>query len=76
MQRPIPCWGAAISDASFIRYGQMGWPILTFPANQPPELLKGQIDTYRRVYRQGDHDPTTCMRASPQRPGYPARQRR
>jgi alkanesulfonate monooxygenase SsuD/methylene tetrahydromethanopterin reductase-like flavin-dependent oxidoreductase (luciferase family) len=57
VQRPIPCWGAAISDASFIRYGQMGWPILTFPANQPPELLKGQIDTYRRVYRQGDHDP-------------------
>src|SRR5262249_26776299 len=39
LQRPIPNWGAAISDASFLRYRQLGWPILTFPANQPPELL-------------------------------------
>jgi alkanesulfonate monooxygenase SsuD/methylene tetrahydromethanopterin reductase-like flavin-dependent oxidoreductase (luciferase family) len=57
VQRPIPCWGAAISDASFRRYGQLGWPILTFPANQPPELLKAQIDTYHRVYRAHAHDP-------------------
>jgi alkanesulfonate monooxygenase SsuD/methylene tetrahydromethanopterin reductase-like flavin-dependent oxidoreductase (luciferase family) len=57
VQRPIPCWGAAISDASFRRYGQLGWPILTFPANQPPELLKAQIDAYHRVYRAHDHDP-------------------
>jgi alkanesulfonate monooxygenase SsuD/methylene tetrahydromethanopterin reductase-like flavin-dependent oxidoreductase (luciferase family) len=57
VQRPIPRWGAAISDASFLRYGQLGWPILTFPANQPPELLKAQIDSYRRVYREAGHDP-------------------
>jgi alkanesulfonate monooxygenase SsuD/methylene tetrahydromethanopterin reductase-like flavin-dependent oxidoreductase (luciferase family) len=57
VQRPIPYWGAAISDSSFRRYGQLGWPILTFPANQPPELLKAQIDTYRRVYRDHRHDP-------------------
>ena len=47
MQRPIPYWGAAISEAFCTRYGQLGWPILTFPANQPPELLKAQSDTYR-----------------------------
>jgi alkanesulfonate monooxygenase SsuD/methylene tetrahydromethanopterin reductase-like flavin-dependent oxidoreductase (luciferase family) len=58
VQRPIPYWGAAISAASFTRYGQLGWPILTFPANQPPELLKAQIDTYRRVYQECGHDPT------------------
>jgi alkanesulfonate monooxygenase SsuD/methylene tetrahydromethanopterin reductase-like flavin-dependent oxidoreductase (luciferase family) len=57
VQRPIPCWGAAISDTSFHRYGRLGWPILTFPANQPPELLKAQIDAYRRVYREHGHDP-------------------
>jgi alkanesulfonate monooxygenase SsuD/methylene tetrahydromethanopterin reductase-like flavin-dependent oxidoreductase (luciferase family) len=57
VQHPIPYWGAAISDASFLRYGQLGWPILTFPANQPPELLKTQIDTYRRVYCAHGHDP-------------------
>jgi len=57
VQRPIPYWGAAISEASFTRYGQLGWPILTFPANQPPELLRAQIDTYRRVYREHGHDP-------------------
>ena len=57
VQRPIPCWGAAISDGSFLHYGQLGWPILTFPANQPPELLKAQIDTYRRAYREHGHDP-------------------
>jgi alkanesulfonate monooxygenase SsuD/methylene tetrahydromethanopterin reductase-like flavin-dependent oxidoreductase (luciferase family) len=57
VQRPIPCWGAAISGASFLRYGQLGWPILTFPANQPPELLKTQIDTYRRAYHAHGHDP-------------------
>jgi alkanesulfonate monooxygenase SsuD/methylene tetrahydromethanopterin reductase-like flavin-dependent oxidoreductase (luciferase family) len=58
IQRPIPCWGAAISDASFRRYGQLGWPILTFPANQPPELLRAQIDTYRRVYCEHGYDPS------------------
>jgi alkanesulfonate monooxygenase SsuD/methylene tetrahydromethanopterin reductase-like flavin-dependent oxidoreductase (luciferase family) len=58
VQRPIPCWGAAISDASFLRYGQLGWPILTFPANQPPELLRTQIDTYRRVYCEHGYDPS------------------
>jgi alkanesulfonate monooxygenase SsuD/methylene tetrahydromethanopterin reductase-like flavin-dependent oxidoreductase (luciferase family) len=56
VQRPIPCWGAAISDASFIHYGQLGWPILTFPANQPPDLLRTQIDTYRRVYCEHGYD--------------------
>jgi alkanesulfonate monooxygenase SsuD/methylene tetrahydromethanopterin reductase-like flavin-dependent oxidoreductase (luciferase family) len=57
VQRRVTCWGAAISDASFQRYGQLGWPILTFPANQLPEQLKAQIDTYRRVYRVQCHDP-------------------
>ena len=64
VQRPIPYWGAAISEASFTRYGQLGWPILTFPANQPPELLKAQLDTYRRVYRECGHDPAR-MRIAP-----------
>lgn len=57
VQTPIPCWGASISEASFSRYGALGWPILTFPANQQPEGLKAQIDTYRRVYREHGHDP-------------------
>jgi alkanesulfonate monooxygenase SsuD/methylene tetrahydromethanopterin reductase-like flavin-dependent oxidoreductase (luciferase family) len=57
VQRPIPCWGTAISNASFLRYGELGWPILTFPANQPSDLLKAQIDTYRRVYLAQGHDP-------------------
>jgi alkanesulfonate monooxygenase SsuD/methylene tetrahydromethanopterin reductase-like flavin-dependent oxidoreductase (luciferase family) len=57
VQCPIPYWGAALSEASFTRYGKLGWPILTFPANQPPELLKAQLDTYRRVYHEHGHDP-------------------
>jgi alkanesulfonate monooxygenase SsuD/methylene tetrahydromethanopterin reductase-like flavin-dependent oxidoreductase (luciferase family) len=57
VQNPIPCWGASISEASFARYGALGWPILTFPANQKPEALRAQIDTYRRVYREHGHDP-------------------
>jgi alkanesulfonate monooxygenase SsuD/methylene tetrahydromethanopterin reductase-like flavin-dependent oxidoreductase (luciferase family) len=57
VQRPIPYWGAAISDASFLRYGTLGWPILTFPANQPPEVIKAQLDTYRRAYHEYGHDP-------------------
>lgn len=57
VQNPIPCWGASISEASFARYGALGWPILTFPANQKPEVLRSQIDTYRRVYREHGHDP-------------------
>jgi alkanesulfonate monooxygenase SsuD/methylene tetrahydromethanopterin reductase-like flavin-dependent oxidoreductase (luciferase family) len=57
VQNPIPCWGASISEASFARYGALGWPILTFPANQQPAALRAQIDTYRRVYREHGHDP-------------------
>jgi alkanesulfonate monooxygenase SsuD/methylene tetrahydromethanopterin reductase-like flavin-dependent oxidoreductase (luciferase family) len=57
VQNPIPCWGASLSEASFARYGALGWPILTFPANQKPEALRAQIDTYRRVYREHGHDP-------------------
>ncbi len=57
VQNQIPCWGASISEASFTRYGALGWPILTFPANQKPEVLRAQIDTYRRVYREHGHDP-------------------
>ena len=57
VQHPIPCWGAAISDASFVRYGKLGWPILAFPANQPPELLRAQLDTYRQAYQAHGHDP-------------------
>ena len=57
VQQPIPCWGASISEASFARYGALGWPILTFPANQKPEVLKAQVDTYRRVAKEHGHDP-------------------
>jgi alkanesulfonate monooxygenase SsuD/methylene tetrahydromethanopterin reductase-like flavin-dependent oxidoreductase (luciferase family) len=28
-----------------------------FPANQPPELLKAQLDTYRQTYQAHGHDP-------------------
>jgi alkanesulfonate monooxygenase SsuD/methylene tetrahydromethanopterin reductase-like flavin-dependent oxidoreductase (luciferase family) len=62
VQRPIPYRGAAISEASFTRYGHLGWPILTFPANQPPELLKAQIGTYRRVCRECGQDPARMRR--------------
>jgi alkanesulfonate monooxygenase SsuD/methylene tetrahydromethanopterin reductase-like flavin-dependent oxidoreductase (luciferase family) len=57
VQQPIPLWGASLSDASFERYGRLGFPILTFPSTVPAEQLKEQIDTYRRVYRESGHDP-------------------
>ena len=38
VQSPMPMWGAAISEASFVRYGELGWPILTFPTSSPPLL--------------------------------------
>ncbi len=57
VQRPIRFWGASISEASFSRYGKLGWPILTFPANQPAEELKRQIEVYRQTYRDAGHDP-------------------
>jgi natural product biosynthesis luciferase-like monooxygenase protein len=57
VQRPIPYWGASISEASFTRYGKLGWPILTFPANQDPAELRRQIDVYRETYVAAGHDP-------------------
>ena len=57
IQNPIPFWGASVSESSFARYGKLGWPILTFPANQPPDDFKRQIDIYRREYRAAGHDP-------------------
>ena len=44
--------------------GRSAGPILTFPANQKPEALRSQIDTYRRVYREHGHDPPGCASAS------------
>lgn len=55
-QRPIPLWAACISDGSFERYGQLGYPILTFPSTIEPEKLKEQINRYRRAYLQRGHD--------------------
>lgn len=57
VQNPIPCWGASISEGSFARYGALGWPIMTFPANQKPEVLRSQIEMYRRTRREHGHDP-------------------
>ena len=42
---------------SFSRYGQLGWPILTFPANQDPADFKRQLDIYRAEFRAAGHDP-------------------
>ena len=57
VQRPIPMWGAAISEASFIRFGKLGWPILAFPASTPAETLKRQFDSYRETWQQHGHPP-------------------
>jgi alkanesulfonate monooxygenase SsuD/methylene tetrahydromethanopterin reductase-like flavin-dependent oxidoreductase (luciferase family) len=57
VQQPIPMWAACISDASFERYGRLGFPILTFPSTIESELLKTQIETYRRIYHEHGHDP-------------------
>ena len=56
-QRPIPIWAASLSDASFERYGKLGYPIMTFPSTVPAEQLKAQIERYRRVYAEHGHDP-------------------
>src|SRR5947207_1191693 len=57
VQRPIPFWGASVSEASFSRYGALGWPILTFPANQEPADFKRQVEIYRAQFRAAGHDP-------------------
>ena len=57
VQHPIPMWGAAVSEASFTRFGKLGWPILAFPSSTPPEKLKQQFDLYRETYRQHGHPP-------------------
>ena len=57
LQRPIPFWGASVSEESFARYGALGWPILTFPANQEPASFQRQVETYRAAFREGGHDP-------------------
>jgi alkanesulfonate monooxygenase SsuD/methylene tetrahydromethanopterin reductase-like flavin-dependent oxidoreductase (luciferase family) len=49
-QRPIPLWAACISDASFERYGQLGFPILTFPSTVEAAKLKEQIARYREAF--------------------------
>ena len=61
VQCPIPMWGAAISEASFLRFGKLGWPILSFPSSTPPEQLKQQFDLYRETYLQHGH-PSENMR--------------
>ncbi len=55
VQCPMPMWGAAISEASFVRFGKLGWPILSFPSSTPPEKLKEQIDLYRETYVKHGH---------------------
>ena len=55
VQTPVPMWGAAISEASFGRFGKLGWPILAFPSSTPPGQLKQQFDLYRETYRQHGH---------------------
>ena len=57
VQSPMPMWGAAISEASFERFGKLGWPILAFPASTPPEKLKNQFDLYRDTFREYNHSP-------------------
>lgn len=57
VQTPIPMWGAAISEASFQRFGKLGWPILTFPSSTPPEKLKTQFDLYRSTFLEHGHPP-------------------
>ncbi len=50
-------WGAAISEASFERFGKLGWPILTFPSSTPAEKLKTQFDLYRKTFTESGHPP-------------------
>lgn len=57
VQTPIPIWGAAISEASFQRFGKLGWPILTFPSSTLPEKLKSQFDLYRSTFLDHGHPP-------------------
>ena len=64
VQSPMPMWGAAISEASFVRYGKLGWPILTFPTSTPPEKLKKQFELYRETYLEHGHPPDN-MRIAP-----------
>ncbi len=61
VQCPMPTWGAALSEASFVRFGQLGWPILSFPSSTAPEKLKRQFDLYRETYLQHGH-PVDHMR--------------
>lgn len=61
VQCPVPMWGAAISEASFQRFGKLGWPILSFPSSTPPEKLKRQFDIYRETFLQHGH-PSENMR--------------
>ena len=55
VQCPVPIWGAALSEASFVRFGKLGWPILSFPSSTAPEKLKRQFDLYRATYLQHGH---------------------
>ena len=57
VQSPVPMWGAAISDASFERFGRLGWPILAFPSSTPAEKLKDQFDLYRQTFTESGHAP-------------------
>ncbi|HIB12480.1 MAG TPA: LLM class flavin-dependent oxidoreductase [Dehalococcoidia bacterium] len=61
VQESIPMWGAAISEASFQRFGKLGWPVLSFPSSTPPEKLKQQFDLYRETYLKEGH-PSENMR--------------
>ena len=55
VQSPLPMWGAAISEESFLRFGKLGWPILSFPSSTPAEKLKQQFDLYRKTYVEHGH---------------------
>lgn len=57
VQDPVPKWGAAISEASFERFGKLGWPILAFPSSTPEEKLKVQFDLYRKTFKDHGHPP-------------------
>jgi len=57
VQNPVPMWGAAISEASFERFGKLGWPILAFPSSTPAEKLKTQFDLYRKTFTESGHPP-------------------
>jgi alkanesulfonate monooxygenase SsuD/methylene tetrahydromethanopterin reductase-like flavin-dependent oxidoreductase (luciferase family) len=57
VQDPVPMWGAAISEASFERFGRLGWPILAFPSSTPADKLKTQFDLYRKTFTECGHPP-------------------